>query len=126
MLRLIKNAIYSQFVIDHHSRPFGGDLRAEESIISPVIMMVGLSDKFDVDPDEVKQILCIEQVSYLHNLDRFVEMISEGQARHLFSTLDYDDTIKRFYIKYLLCMNFIEFYQKDYVSNNELNKPYQR
>jgi hypothetical protein len=126
MLKLIKNAIYNQFLIDHTSRPFGGDLRAEESNITPVVMMVGLCDKYDVESSEVKEMLCLEDKSHKHKLSRFKEMINEGQERHLFSTLYYDDSVKRFYIKYLLCMNFIHFYQKDYVSNNELIKPYRR
>lgn len=126
MLKLIKQAIYNQFLIDHEGRPFGGDLRAEESRITPITMMVGICDKYDLNQDLVKEMLCLEDNSYKYKLGRFKEIVSQGQSRHLAGVLNKNDSVKRFYMKYLLCMNFIKLHNKNYVSNNKLTKPYRR
>lgn len=126
MLKLIKKAIYNQFLIDHSGKPFAGDERAEDSAITPMIMLIGLCDKFDVDHEEIKEMLCLEEESYLHKLGRYNEMVSQGQSLHLLNQLKIDTSIKRFYMKYLLCMNYITIHQDSYLQNEKLLKPYKR
>jgi hypothetical protein len=125
-INLIGDAVYNNFLIDTEGRPFCGDLRVEDNTMTPVVMMIGLCDKYDVDQLDVESLLCIEREEYEFKLDVFKQCIDQGQRNKLFGILTNDSAVKRFYIKYQLCMNYIKHSKSSYVSLYELSKKYRK